>query len=309
MILCCGEALIDMIPHPTLAGPDGFVPHVGGSVFNTAIGLGRLGVPVGFLSGISTDLFGQQLVAALQASGVDTSCLLRSERLSTLAFVTMTNGQAGYKFFDENSAGRMLVPADLPALPDSVSTLYFGGISLCAEPAADTYAALAAREAGRRLIMLDPNIRPGFIPDEARYRARIEKMIALAQIVKVSDEDLNWLLPGPQSLDDKAAELQRMGPALVLVTRGKDGARVRLKGGAFLQAEAPPVKVVDTIGAGDTFNSGFLARAAELGCLSLDAFPSMTEEQVLEALQFAVRVAALTVSRAGADAPWRRELQ
>ncbi len=309
MILCCGEALIDMIPHLTLTGVDGFVPHVGGSVFNTAIGLGRLGVPVGFLSGISTDLFGQQLVAALQASGVDTSCLLRSERLSTLAFVTMTNGQAGYKFFDENSAGRMLVPADLPALPDSVSTLYFGGISLCAEPAADTYAALAAREAGRRLIMLDPNIRPGFIPDAARYRARIEKMIALAQIVKVSDEDLNWLLPGPQSLDDKAAELQRMGPALVLVTRGKDGARVRLKGGAFLQVEAPPVKVVDTIGAGDTFNAGFLAKAAELGCLSIDAFPTMTEDQVLQALQFAVRVAALTVSRAGADAPWRRELQ
>uniref|UniRef100_UPI002491FB9F PfkB family carbohydrate kinase n=1 Tax=Thalassorhabdomicrobium marinisediminis TaxID=2170577 RepID=UPI002491FB9F len=165
MILCCGEALIDMLPAATADGQTAFVPHPGGAVFNTAIALGRLGADASLLTGLSTDMFGVQLVAALKHSHVDTGLAVRSDRPTTLAFVQLMDGQARYNFYDENSAGRMLTGADMPAVPDQVSALFFGGISLACEPAADAYADLLARAAGPRAVMLDPNIRPGFIED------------------------------------------------------------------------------------------------------------------------------------------------
>ena len=128
MILSCGEALIDMLPRRTEGGEDAFAPYPGGAVFNTAIALGRLGAPSGFLSGVSTDLFGQLLTAALAASGVDTAFLVRSARPTTLAFVTLRDGQASYAFYDDNTAGRMIRPGDLPTLPETVEALFFGGI-------------------------------------------------------------------------------------------------------------------------------------------------------------------------------------
>ena len=146
MILCCGEALIDMIPVSTVDGREGFVPHPGGSVFNTAIALGRLDASVGLLTGLSTDLFGQQLRTALEHSHVSTAHLIMSDRPTTLAFVKLVNGQASYQFYDENSAGRMLRPEEMPELPEKVSTLFFGGISLACEPCADAYAALLEKE-------------------------------------------------------------------------------------------------------------------------------------------------------------------
>lgn len=198
MILCCGEALIDMIPTPTDIGTDGFVPHAGGAVFNTSIALGRLGVQVGLLTGVSNDMFGQQLTEALKASHVDASHVIRSDRPTTLAFVRLQDGHATYSFFDENSAGRMLGLDDLPQISEDVSSLYFGGISLACEPGAKTYAALLAREGQSRAVMIDPNIRPQFIEDVDIYRTRLQGMMAQADIVKVSDEDLNWMVEGPQ---------------------------------------------------------------------------------------------------------------
>ncbi len=130
MILSCGEALIDMLPRETVAGEAAFVPYAGGAVFNTAIALGRLGAPSGFFTGLSTDLFGQILDRTLAASGVDTTLCARSARPTTLAFVTLRDGQATYAFYDENTAGRLLSTADLPALPTGIDTLFFGGISL-----------------------------------------------------------------------------------------------------------------------------------------------------------------------------------
>ena len=224
MLLCCGEALIDMIPTPTASGQDGYVPHVGGAVFNTAIALGRLGAQTGMLTGLSTDLFGQQLLASLHANHVDTSLLVASDRPTTLAFVQLTDGHASYTFYDENSAGRMLDRADMPMLPDEVSTLYFGGISLVFEPGAEAYAALLKREAAARVVMLDPNIRQSFIRDIRRYRDRLDGMIALSDIVKVSDEDLNWIYPGPQSLFDKLDFVRQAGPSVVILTRSSGGA-------------------------------------------------------------------------------------
>ena len=121
MILCCGEALIDMIPAPTARGQQGFVPHPGGAVFNTAIALGRLGVRTGLLTGLSTDIFGQQLTEALTTSHVDASLAIRSDRPTTLAFVRLVDGHASYSFYDEYSAGRMLTPDDMPVLPADVT--------------------------------------------------------------------------------------------------------------------------------------------------------------------------------------------
>ena len=308
MLLCCGEALIDMIPMPTASGPDGYVPHVGGAVFNTAIALGRLGVQTSMLTGLSTDLFGQQLMASLHANHVDTSLLVTSGRPTTLAFVQLTDGQATYTFYDENSAGRMLDQADMPALPDDVSTLYFGGISLVFEPGAEAYAALLKREASARVVMLDPNIRPSFIRDIRRYRDRLDGMIALADIVKVSDEDLNWIYPGPQSLFEKLDFVRQAGPSVVILTRSGSDASAFLKDGTEISVAVERVDVVDTIGAGDTFNAGVLAKLAELGLLIKDSLASVDPEPMRDALRFGTRVAGITVSRAGANPPWRHEL-
>ncbi|KKL21687.1 hypothetical protein LCGC14_2442940, partial [marine sediment metagenome] len=129
MILCCGEALIDMLPR-THGGEKSFAPHAGGAVFNTAIALGRLGCDTAFFSGLSDDLFGQMLTDALAASGVDASPAARSDRPTTLAFVTLTDGQASYAFYDENTAGRMLSQDDLPTLGPDTQALFLGGISL-----------------------------------------------------------------------------------------------------------------------------------------------------------------------------------
>lgn len=308
MILCCGEALIDMIPSPTDAGRDGFVPHSGGAIFNTAVALGRLGVQTGMLSGVSTDIFGHQLARDLRASHVDTSHLVRSRRHTTLAFVQLADGHATYTFFDDNSAGRMLAPEDMPALAQEVSALYFGGISLASEPGADAYAALAAKEAGDRAMMLDPNIRASFIEDIQRYRARLDGMIARADIVKVSDEDLNWIYPGPEALADKIARLREAGPSVVILTRGGEGATAWLSDGTEVSAPSRKVAVVDTVGAGDTFNAGVLARLSELGLLTKAALSDIAPEAMQDALSFGASVAAVTVSRAGANPPWRREL-
>ena len=308
MILCCGEALIDMIPTPTTTGPDGFVPHPGGAVFNTAIALGRLGVKAGLLTGLSTDMFGAQLAQALADSQVDATHVIRSDRPTTLAFVQLTDGQARYAFFDENSAGRMLTPEDMPTLPDTISALYFGGISLACEPGADAYAALLAREGGSRAVMIDPNIRPGFIRDEAAYRARLDAMLGASDIVKLSDEDLDWLVPGAELMTQKAAHLRDMGASLVIITRGSDGATALLADGSTVTAPARKTQVVDTVGAGDTFNAGVLAKLSELGRLSKAALRDLTPDEVEAALTHGAKVAAVTVSRAGANPPWAHEL-
>lgn len=308
MILCCGEALIDMIPEPTVSGRDGFVPHPGGAVFNTAIALGRLAQRTGMLTGLSSDMFGQQLRAGLHAAGVDTAHVITSDRPTTLAFVQLKGGQASYSFFDENSAGRMLTPADMPALSADISALYFGGISLACEPSAEAYAALLAAEGGRRAVMLDPNIRPGFIKNGARYRARLDRMIARTDIVKVSDEDLDWIIDGRNSLADKAQALLENGPAMVILTQGGEGAIGFLRGGGEVHVPAEKAEIVDTVGAGDTFNAGLLAKLSEQGNLRKDRLASLAPERVHEALSFSVRVAAVTVSRAGANPPWANEL-
>ncbi|TCP60859.1 fructokinase [Rhodovulum bhavnagarense] len=306
MILCAGEALVDMLPCKTAEGAPAFTPHPGGAVFNTAVALGRLGARAGLLAGLSTGMFGALQEQTLTGSGVDITLCPRSARPSTLAFVTLTDGQARYEFHDENTAGRMLTDTDLPMLPDAVEAVFCGGISLVTEPCGNAFEALFARAQEARVTMLDPNIRPGFIVDETRYRARIARMIAAADIVKMSDEDLHWL-EGQGEAAELAQRLLARGPRLVLVTRGSAGASAFGKA-AEAHIAAPQVELVDTVGAGDTFNAGILAALQEGGKLNKTAIPWLSATTLENALDLAARAAAATVTRAGANPPWAGEL-
>ena len=307
-IICCGEALIDMIPVDLTSGGVAYEPCSGGSVFNTAIALGRLGVETEFLTGLSSDMFGEQIKATLADSGVATSLCKQSQLLTTLAFVKLENGHATYTFFDENSAGRMLSLDDVKPIPDQIETMFFGGISLAVEPCAQTYEAILVREAGKRVIMMDPNIRPGFIQDRAVFTDRIVNMMSHSDIVKVSDEDLAWLMGDAGDMAAQVARLKAMGPAIILVTRGGEGATAYLADGREVGVPSETVEVVDTVGAGDTFSAGILARLDELGLLSREKLKTVSDDDMASAMAFAARVAAVTVSRKGANPPWRKEL-
>lgn len=173
MIVVCGEALIDMLPRKGADGAPVFQPFVGGSPYNVAVALGRLEVATTFFGGLSTDFFGEMLRKGLDRSRVEVSFANLSDRPTTLAFVTLTDGQARYAFFDENSAGRMLTEIDLPAFPASLTALHFGSFSLAAEPCGTAYETLMQREHLSRVIALDPNIRPSLIKNRDAHIARL----------------------------------------------------------------------------------------------------------------------------------------
>ncbi|MCR4268263.1 carbohydrate kinase [Nitratireductor sp. ZSWI3] len=306
MILCCGEALIDMLPRRSAEGEAVFAPYAGGAVFNSAIAVARLGFSCGFFTGLSDDLFGTMLRDKLIESRVDLGLVQVSSRPTTLAFVTLTDGQAEYRFYDENTAGRMIEPAHLPALGADVKALLFGGISLVSEPCGSAYEALMAREAATRVTMLDPNIRPAFIADPAGHRARIGRMVAMADIVKISADDLDWF-GEPGDADAIAARWLDRGPSLVVLTDGGKGATAYMKGQKVF-VPASPVEVVDTVGAGDTFNGALLAAFGNAGLLTKESIAALGRDALAEAIAFASRAAAVTVSRAGANPPWKEEL-
>ncbi len=305
MIICCGEALIDMLPRTTTAGEDAFSPYAGGAVFNTALALGRLGLETSFFTGLSSDMFGDILRDALTASGVDHSPCATLDLNTTLAFVRLVNGQASYAFFDENTAGRMITEAHLPELGNNVEALHFGAISLIPEPCGSTYESLMRREHSSRVISLDPNIRPGFITDPEKHRARIDRMIAMSDIVKMSDEDLEWF--GQPDMETAARAWLAQGPSLVVFTRGPDGA-IGFTVDHTVEVDGVSVTVADTVGAGDTFNAGILASLKRDNLLTKQAIRSLSAEAVSNALGLGAKAAAVTVSRPGANPPWASEI-
>jgi fructokinase len=306
MILCCGEALIDMLPRETTQGEKGFAPYAGGAIFNTAIALGRLGVPTAFFTGLADDMMGDILRETLLTSKVDYSPCAIVARPSTIAFVKLVNGQATYAFYDEGTAGRMITAADLPILDDSCEALHFGAISLIPSPCGETYEALLERECGTRVISLDPNIRPGFIKDKPSHMARIKRMAAKSDILKFSDEDLEWFgIAGDH--DALAAHWLAQGAKLVVITRGAEGATGYT---SSLKVSVPSqrVKVIDTVGAGDTFDAGILASLKMNNLLTKAQVASLGEEALRDALALGAKAAAITVSRAGANPPWAHEI-
>lgn len=306
MILCCGEALIDMLPRQSTLGENAYAPYAGGAIFNTAIALGRLGIPTGFFTGLSDDMLGDVLRETLTASSVDYRFCAVSSRPTTVAFVKLVNGSATYAFYDENTAGRMITRDDLPALGDDIEALHFGAISLIPDPCGGTFEALLAREHDSRVISLDPNIRPGFIKDKQAHHDRILRMAAQSDIIKFSDEDLEWFgMAGDH--DALAGQWLDIGPKLVLITKGAEGA-VGYTKTHKVEVPSEKVTVVDTIGAGDTFDAGVLASLRRDGLLTKAKVASLDEGAIRRALALAAKVAAVTVSRAGANPPWANEV-
>ncbi|GMB81054.1 carbohydrate kinase [Shinella zoogloeoides] len=306
MILCCGEALIDMLPRTTTLGEDAYAPYAGGAIFNTAIALGRLGVPAGFFTGLSDDMMGDILRRTLGESGVDYSYCATLSRPTTVAFVKLVDGHATYAFYDENTAGRMITETELPVLGADCEALHFGAISLIPEPCGSTYEALLAREHEKRVISLDPNIRPGFIRDKDAHMGRIRRMAAMSDIVKFSDEDLAWFgLEGDE--DALARHWLHHGAKLVVVTRGAEGA-VGYTADHKVTVPSERVTVVDTVGAGDTFDAGVLASLKMQNLLTKQQVARLSEDQIAKALALGAKAAAVTVSRAGANPPWAKEI-
>lgn len=306
MILCCGEALIDMLPRETTLGEPAFSPYAGGAVFNTAIALGRLGVPSAFFTGLSDDMLGDVLRDTLRKSHVDFSYCATLSKPTTIAFVKLVDGHASYAFYDENTAGRMITEANLPTLGDDCEALHFGAISLIPDPCGATYEALMLREHQTRVISLDPNIRPGFIKDKAAHMARIRRMAAISDIVKFSDEDLAWFdMQGDEA--SLAHQWLEHGAKLVVITRGAEGA-VGYTAQHTVHVPSEKVTVVDTVGAGDTFDAGVLASLKMQNLLTKAQVANLTEEQIGKALALGAKAAAVTVSRAGANPPFAAEI-
>ena len=220
--------------------------------------------------------------------------------------VKLENGQARYSFIDDASAGRMLVRKDLPTLPKGITALHFGSISLIPEPCGSTYETLLKRAAKTRVISLDPNIRPTLIHNKPKHLKRLGRLMALADIVKISDEDVHWMTGGHDFAKAAQAWLKK-GAKIVAITRGGAGCMVFTTRFSF-ETASPPVTVADTVGAGDTFTAGLLHYLNSTGLLHKKALAAIDEEALKAAAAYAMRAAAITVSRPGADPPWAHEM-
>jgi fructokinase len=299
-IALTGEALIDFTA--SQAGTLAFLGHEGGSPLNTAVACARLGVHTGFFTQLSTDLFGERLMGFLAGNGVDTSFILRSNAPSTLAFVERTPETNRYAFYTRGSADATWSPEPLPQLPADCRFLHFGSISLLQEPAATRIADLITANAGRCVIVFDPNVRPSLIPDMAAFRNHVTNWLAMADLVKLSDEDAELLAPG-QPVDALAADCLKAGARAVIVTRGGAGATLWRTGREPLAVAAPRITVVDTIGAGDTFTAGLSVSLLAHGVEHPAQLGELGDEAWTEVMRFAATAAALNCTREGADPP------
>ena len=304
-VVVAGDALIDLTPTTTVRGHLAYEPHPGGSCLNIAVGLGRLGVPTAFLARLSSDAFGQMLRNHLVASDVQPGYFVDTDDLTTLAAVHLRDGQATYSFHAVGAADRGLLPEHLRPLPAG-SALHLGSIALMLEPVASTLERLLRQEAGRRVVSLDPNVRPSLIQNREAYLHRFEGWVQLVDIVKLSAEDLSWLYPD-RSQDEVVAEWHTAGIPLVIVTHGEDGASASTPWAAA-RVPAPSVAVVDTVGAGDAFMSGALAHLYQRRLLARVALRSLDAAGLTDLLETACLVAADTCTRAGAEPPRRRFL-
>ena len=301
MIVVCGEALIDMIENGD--GTQRATP--GGGPFNTARALARLGVPTAFLGRLSTDAFGRELAGLLAADGVSLQLATTGPEKTTIAVADVdSEGFAEYEFLVQGTSAPNLTADEVPEhLAWDVTAIHLGTLGLVLEPMADTLLGLVERDGDGRLVMVDPNVRVGLMPD-AEYRERLRRVIARSSIVKASDSDIDWLYAG-MSKAEVARRLLEEGVAIVVVTLGADGAFAAHRD-FEVTVRAPRVDVVDTIGAGDAFGAALLAWLYDHDAVRPDL--ALDREQVADALRYACLAAAITCSRPGADPPWKREL-
>jgi fructokinase len=307
MILSCGDALIDFVPVAAADGGEAVRPMVGGSCLNVAVGLARLDVPTGFVGGIANDLFGRMIAQHAQTSTVHLGFVTRSDDQTTLAFVRIIGGESQYAFYDAKTASREWTYRRGSIPFATIEALHVGSTTLVNETGAAEAAALIADGRLTSTISFDPNCRPNLVKDKASYLERMQAFTASADIVRMSDVDFSYLY-GNEAYAARAEALFAEGATLFVVTRGTDGAEAWHRKAGFIKAEAPAIKVVDTIGAGDSFQAALLAALHRQGRIAKGTLEDVTADELRRALSFACRCAALTCARMGADPPRSAEV-
>jgi fructokinase len=305
MILISGEALIDLIPDPE--ADDRYDALMGGSPFNVAIGLARLGAPTAFVSRISSDENGERLARALSRDGVDLSLIARDARPTMLAFVTRGTARTGsrYAFYLDATTfdGVWPFPAEWPP---SARHLHVGSLAALEPRHGERAVEALTRARQHATTSFDPNIRPLVTPDRVSVVSLAERQVALSSLVKASEEDLEWLYPG-RSVEDTLGDWARRGPMFCIATLGGRGA-VAYMGAERLSVAAPPIDVVDTVGAGDSFMSALLSAMDRNGALGAQNKPP-TRERLQDWLDFAAKASAITCTRKGSDPPTLAEVE
>jgi fructokinase len=302
MFVVVGEALVDLVGQ---RGGRTFVAHPGGSPANVALGLARLGVPVTLLTRLGRDAFGEMISAHLKTSGVRVDPGPDDGFATSLAIASLAAGIASYDFRIDWDL------TNLAPLPVEARCLHTGSLATVLPPGSHRVADLMEREheRGRVTVSYDPNVRPALLGDAARARPGIERLVALCDVVKVSNEDLRWLYPD-RTDEDVARGWLAAGPALVVVTRG-DAEVYAVCAGLELRRPAAAIDLVDTVGAGDSFTSGLLDglhRADLIGGARRVALAAIDESTLASVVDSAALVAAITCSRPGADPPTRGEV-
>jgi fructokinase len=302
VIVIGGEALVDLVD-----GDGSRRAVAGGGPFNTAIAFGRLDVPVGFLGAISRDDYGHMLAEQLIEAGVDTSLVRWSDAPTPRALVHRgRDGKNEYGFDLLGTALVDLTPEQLPVLPDDAWAIHVGTLALAVDPPAAAYEALVDREAGRRRIILDPNVRPAVFGDVETYRRRFERLSELADLVKLSEDDAAWIYPGLPARQVLNLILG-FGSQVVALTRGEHGA-IAASSEAFVDIPGLPVAVVDTVGAGDSFGAALIAALIDEGAFGVEATQPPDRSVLARAVSYAVAASAITCTRTGATPPSRAEI-
>ena len=302
MLLSCGDALVDFLPVTSVDGRDAAVPVAGGSCLNIAVGMARLGAPAGFVGGISTDLFGRIIADHALGSRVDLRYATRGEHQTTLAFVRHVGGEPQYAFYDEATASRNWTYRQGSIPFDEIDAIHIGSTTLANDKGAAQALAMIEDAGGSTTISFDPNCRPNLVRHKERYVDQMSVFAAAADIVRMSDVDFEFLYGGCD-YGEKAKSLMAAGTSLVVVTRGINGAQAWHRATGPVQVEAPATDVVDTIGAGDSFQAALLFALRTIGRIKRGALAEMNAGELDRALSFASACAAVTCSRAGANPP------
>lgn len=297
MILVVGEALVDVVERPDGSRSE----HPGGSPTNVAVGVGRAGLDVTLATALGDDPYGELIRRHLAESHVEVLASATERTASAVARLD-ERGAASYEFdifWDPD-------PIESPTTPGAVHT---GSIAATLAPGASTVETLLNSLRSTSIVTFDPNVRPSLTPGRDDVADRVGRLVGLADVVKVSDEDLAWLYPG-ELFDDVAERWIEAGASIVVVTRGGQGSVARSRSGR-LDMTIPPVDVVDTVGAGDAFMSGLLVALDREDLLDVTARARLQDvdaETTRRLIDTAARSAAIVVGRAGADPPWRAEL-